>query len=209
MAMPEKMFQLIGAFVLGYCLGYHMFEILRYKNQKEEINDFFSNYNKKYDPQQCRRSCEKMAETKISDDIFFGEDLSLEKKILTAVTENLGKDLKHCAVSNYLSKKSMTICCETFVLTRDTAKKVLDVVDNVLKEHSFSNFGLSKLGWCSNYMLAQRFINYPMENSSFKKTQIIEFYWFNRSPVRYDKNKSLQDLKICCDCLHCHIFKLK
>ena len=47
MAMPEKMFQLIGAVVFGYCWGYYMFEILRYKNQKEETNDFFSNYNKK------------------------------------------------------------------------------------------------------------------------------------------------------------------
>ena len=147
-----------------------------------------------------------MAETKISDDIFFGEDLSLEKKFLTAVTENLGKDLEHYAVYNYLSKNSIAICCETFVLTRGAAKKVLDIVDNVLKGHSFLNFGLSKLGWCSNYMLDQRFINYPMENSSVKKTQIIEFYWFNPSPVRYDKNKSLEDLKICCNCLHCHIF---
>ena len=34
MAMPEKMFQLIGAFVFGNCLGYYMFEILRYKKSK-------------------------------------------------------------------------------------------------------------------------------------------------------------------------------
>lgn len=125
---------------------------------------------------------------------------------MTSVTENLGKDLEHCAVSNYLSKKYMTIYCETFVLTRDTANKILDVVDNALKEHYFSNFGLSKLGWCSNYMLDQKFINYLMENSSVRKTQIIEFYCFNYSPVRYNKNKSLEDLKICCDCLHGHIF---
>ena len=57
--MPEKMFQLIGAFAFCYCLGYYMFEILRYENQKEEINNFFFNYNKKYGPQQCRLSCEK------------------------------------------------------------------------------------------------------------------------------------------------------
>lgn len=37
----------------------------------------------------------KMAKTKISDDIYLGEDLSLETYFLTAVTENLGKDLEH------------------------------------------------------------------------------------------------------------------
>ena len=79
----------------------------------------------------------KMAGTKISDDIFFGEDLSSENFFLKAVTENMGKDLEHCAVSNYSSKKSMAIYCETFVLTRDTTKKILDFVDNALKEHFF------------------------------------------------------------------------
>ena len=34
-------------------------QFLRYKNQKEEIDNFFSNYNKQYGSQQCIRSCEK------------------------------------------------------------------------------------------------------------------------------------------------------
>ena len=41
MALPEKVFHLLGAFIFGYCLGYYIFEILRYTNQKEEIDDFF------------------------------------------------------------------------------------------------------------------------------------------------------------------------
>ena len=57
--MPEKVFQLISAFIFGYCFGYYMFEIVRYKNQKEKIDDFFSKYSKQYGSQQCRRSCEK------------------------------------------------------------------------------------------------------------------------------------------------------
>ena len=59
MVMPEKVFQLISAFIFGCCFGYYMFKILRYKNQKEEIDNFFSNYNKQYGSQQCRFSCEK------------------------------------------------------------------------------------------------------------------------------------------------------
>ena len=37
MITSEKMFVLLGAFVFGYCVGYCSFEILKYKNQKEEI----------------------------------------------------------------------------------------------------------------------------------------------------------------------------
>ena len=45
MIMSEKMFLLLGAFVFGYCVGYYSFEILKYKNRKEEIHDFFLSYN--------------------------------------------------------------------------------------------------------------------------------------------------------------------
>ena len=41
MAVPEKVFQLLSAFIFGYCFGYYVFEILRYENQKEEIDNFF------------------------------------------------------------------------------------------------------------------------------------------------------------------------
>ena len=55
MIMSEKMFIELGAFGFGYCLGYYSFEILKYKNQKEEIHEFFLSYNKKYGSQ-CRCS---------------------------------------------------------------------------------------------------------------------------------------------------------
>ena len=58
MIMSEKMFILLGAFVFGYCVGYYSFEILKYKNRKEEIHDFFLSYNEKYGSQ-CRCSYEK------------------------------------------------------------------------------------------------------------------------------------------------------
>ena len=42
MFMTERMFIIVGAFICGYCLGYcNSFDILKYKNQKHEIHDFF------------------------------------------------------------------------------------------------------------------------------------------------------------------------
>ena len=55
--MTEKMFSLVGAFLFGYCLGYYSFAILKYKNRKHEIDDFFLSYDKKYGMQ--RRVCNK------------------------------------------------------------------------------------------------------------------------------------------------------
>ena len=43
------MFMIIAAFLIGYCFGYYLFEILRYKNSKDDIENFFSSYNKKYE----------------------------------------------------------------------------------------------------------------------------------------------------------------
>ena len=77
----------------------------------------------------------KLEETKIADDIFSGKDLSYEPNFLNAVTEKFRKELEHCKVFTYLSKRSMTICCETFILTEVTGKKLLNVVDR--DEHFF------------------------------------------------------------------------
>ena len=48
MIMSEKMFVVVGVFVFGYCLRYYSFEIFKYKNRAEEINDFFLRYKEKY-----------------------------------------------------------------------------------------------------------------------------------------------------------------
>ena len=48
MFMTERMFIIIDTFLFGYCLGYHSFDIFKFKNRKHEIDDFFSSYNKKY-----------------------------------------------------------------------------------------------------------------------------------------------------------------
>ena len=151
----------------------------------------------------------KLMETKIADDVFFGKDLSHKQNFLNAVTEKFGKELEHCEVSTYLSKTSMTIYCESYVLTKVTGKKLLKVVDRLLDEYFFQVGDLHQLGWCSNYMLDKRVMNYPEgSSSSIHKTLIIEFYWFNHSPNMFNKQKRLTEVEVF-DCLHCHDLHFK
>ena len=44
------MFIILTAFLVGYCLGYYLFELLKYKKKKKkfEIEEFLLAYNKKY-----------------------------------------------------------------------------------------------------------------------------------------------------------------
>lgn len=153
----------------------------------------------------------KVEEIELSEEVFYGQDLSLEKKFLESITETLGKDLQHWEVSYYLSKKSMAICCETFILTKETGKTLLEVVNKNISEHFFSSCGLLKFGWCSNYQLDSRIVRYLIEESPgldrIKKTQIIEFCWFNCLLlfVRYNENKSLDQVNVCSS-LYCRIF---
>lgn len=47
MTMSEKMFIIISRFLFGYCIGYYSFELVKLKNRKSEIHDFFLDYNRK------------------------------------------------------------------------------------------------------------------------------------------------------------------
>ena len=63
MIMSERMFIIVGAFLFDYCLGYYSFELMKYKNRKHEIHEFFLSYNKKYG-MQCRLFDEKVERDK-------------------------------------------------------------------------------------------------------------------------------------------------
>ena len=41
MFMTERMFIIIGGFHFSYCLGYYSFDLIKYKNRKHEIHEFF------------------------------------------------------------------------------------------------------------------------------------------------------------------------
>ena len=48
MFVTQRMFMIIAAFLSGYSFSYYSFEIFKYNNQKDDIDKFFSSYNKKY-----------------------------------------------------------------------------------------------------------------------------------------------------------------
>ena len=80
---------------------------------------------------------EKMEDIKIKDDIFLGNDLSFEQKFLNHIVNKCSKGIENYKVSFHFSKKSMTICCKTLIMTKTIAKSLLDIVDLIMKQHFF------------------------------------------------------------------------
>ena len=60
----------------------------------------------------------KLEEIKFSDDVFLGNDLSNEKKFLNKEIENFEQKIDDCEVSYHVSKRSMSICCETLTMLK-------------------------------------------------------------------------------------------
>ena len=147
---------------------------------------------------------EKIQDIKIDDDISFGKDLSFEQKFLNQIVEVCHEKIKDCEVSFHLSKRSMYICCEMSTLTTTNARMLLDIVDSSMKKH-FSD-GLSQLGWCAHYMLDRRNLDYYNSEKISHTTCLTDFYWFNNSPNRFAKEKTVNQTEIC-NCCHCLLLK--
>ena len=134
-----------------------------------------------------------------------GNDLSDEEKFLNNVIEKIEQEIENCEVSYYLSKKSMSICYESLTMTETIARKLLKLADWLMDEHFFQKNGLRELGWCRNYMLDRRSVNYHEDKQVFKKTEIVEFYWLNNSPNRFHKQQFVTEVELC-NCMHCRFF---
>ena len=147
----------------------------------------------------------KLEEIKISDDVFLGNDLSYEEKFINNLIEKIEKEIDNCEVSYFLNKKSMSICCESLTMTETIASKLLKLADWLMDKHFFQKNDLRELGWSSNYMLDRRSVNYDKEKQIIKKTEIVDFYWFNNSPNRFHKQQFVTEVEVC-NCMHCRIF---
>ena len=55
-------------------------------------------------------------------------------------------------------------------------------------------------------MLNRRSLHYFTSRQFLRYTELTEFYWFNRSPNRFDEQKTVTQVEIC-NCMHCNIFK--
>ena len=155
--ISEKLCIALGAFLFGYIVGYNLFEMFKYHNKNDEIHEFFSGYKKNM-AQAIDEISNLLENIKLAKDNFLGKDLSIERNFCDAVSELLGKELKDCEVSTFLSKKIMAICCETFVLNEITGKTLLKVIDEMVDEHFFKKDGLLQLGWCSHYTTDSRIV---------------------------------------------------
>ena len=149
----------------------------------------------------------QLEEVNINKDIFLGNDLNLELKFLNAIIEYLEKKCEHCEVSFYTHKRMMSICCEIPTMNEEYARNVLRMVDWLMDEHFFQQNGLRELGWCSHYMFDRRTLNY--HNHEFlKKTEVVEFYWFNKLPNRFRNQQTITEVQLC-NCIYCNFFILE
>ena len=87
----------------------------------------------------------ELEEIKISDDVLLGNDLSNEKIFLNKVIENFEQKIDDCEVSYYVSKRSMSICCESLTMTETIAKKLLKLTDWLMDKHFFQKNGLREV----------------------------------------------------------------
>ena len=68
----------------GYCFGYCLFEIFKYKNQKDDIIEFFPIYDKKYG-----------SKIEIEGNILLGNDLSFEQKFLNNAVDKCSEEIEN------------------------------------------------------------------------------------------------------------------
>ena len=99
----------------------------------------------------------------------------------------------------------MSICCESLTMTETIAKKLLKLIDWLMDTNFFPKNGLRELGWCSNNILDKRSVNYHKEEQIFKKTETVEFYWFNNSPNRFLEQQFVTKGEVG-NCMHCAFF---
>ena len=106
----------------------------------------------------------RLDKIKINEDVSLCNDLTFEQiflnKLIEKIEQEIEKEKIECEVSYYLHKKSMSICCETLIMTETIARKLLKLTDWLMDKHFFEKGGLRKLSWCSNYILDRRTHNY-------------------------------------------------
>ena len=147
----------------------------------------------------------KLEEVKISDDCFFGDDLSYEEKFLNEIETKIKKEIKNSEISWYLSKRSMSVCFENSIMNEKIAKDLLSKINWLMDAHFFQKNGLRELGWYSKYLLNRGSVNHHKEQQILQKAEIVEFYWFNSSPNRFTTKQPLAEFELC-KCLRCYFY---
>ena len=186
----DSIIQLVLVYIFGYCFGYFIYEILRKSLKKKRLkNSFLHIIRNMASKEEVTTPENKLAEMTINE--------NLEKKFLHNLELQLNLTFGDSIVSCMIREKGMAFSLETFPLQSETAKKLLKVVDDHITEYFFSSDGgLAKLGWCTKYLMESTVCFSKNAEDKFKKTQIIEFYWFRIENTF-------------CQCFHCFCFKKK
>ena len=56
-------------------------------------------------------------------------------------------------------------------------------------------------------MLDRRTLNHH-DHEFLKKTEVVEFYWFNKSPNRFRNQQTITEVQLC-NCMYCKFFILQ
>ena len=99
----------------------------------------------------------------------------------------------------------MSLCVEMKEeLNEEKIKKLLELVDWITDEHFAQKLILCQVGWCAQQMLQKRILNYKKGEELVKKNYLLEFYWFNSSPLRFGEKET--KLSLICNCKYCKFF---
>ena len=163
------------------------------KNPRKEIKDFYENYKQKMakkpsivDEVQGLKLDE--GETSVEEKVNSG------KEFLIKLDQKVSAKFKDCIIEINAGEKLLSFSFETHILrSKVLAEKLIDTVDDHLKNEFFSPNGLAQFGWCSKYMLYSNIVP-----NKLIKTQVVQFIWF----------RNLYRHKLC-PCFICDSFKSK
>ena len=147
----------------------------------------------------------KLEQIKIADDCYFGENLEHKHNFLNDLEEKNQEKFEDSECSNFFCKRTMSLCVEMNQEIAETkAKKLLEIVDWLTDEHFAKKLILREVGWCAQQMLQKRILNYKKGEELIKRVHLIEFYWFNSSPVCFGEKETESSLT--CNCNYCEFF---
>ena len=132
----------------------------------------------------------KIEQIKISNDCHSGENLKYEFNFLHNLEQKIEETFDDSSCSDFFVKNSMSFCMEMKQdFDEKKAKKLIEVVDWITDKHFVKKSILHQVGWCAQQLLQKRILSYKKGEKLVKRVCLVEFYWFNLSPLRFGKKE--------------------
>ena len=183
-----------------FVICYYSYNFFKPKSVKDEIIDFILRYNIKHGIVN-----KKIEQIKIRNDCYSGENLEHEFNFLYNLEQKIEEKLDDSSCSNFFGKRSMSFCVEMKEeFDEKKSKKLIKLVDWITDEHFANKSILHQVGWCANQLLQKRILNYKKGEELVKRVYLVEFYWFNLSPLHFGKKET--ESSLICNCNYCNFF---